>query len=192
MRTLVLLCSLALFTACPAPIPTPEDAGEPMTPPPFDGETAGGSIPEIPEGVMNPEPLIDAGPIEVDAGCCATRFRIAEGTEPADATGRIVSGLSTLSNLALVRGGGDWSATACFPLNASVAYRYEFKWDGGVLDGGATDLEDGGVEYAEIQVTGIASRASDAEPGFTDVNGERWNFYRAVESCDGLDGSVPW
>jgi hypothetical protein len=191
MKTLLPLVCLALLTACPAPMPMPEDAGEEQPPPVYDGETAGGSIPEIPEGQMNPEPLFDAGPIEVDGGCCDTRFHIAEDSEPAHATGRIASGLSTLAGLSLTRGGGEWSATACFPLNASVAYRYEFTWDGGVADGGSVDLEDGGVEWEQIALIGFSARASESEPGFTDVNGERWNFYRAVESCDGLDGSVP-
>lgn len=191
MRSLGLCALVALFAGCPQPPPPPADAGEEGPPPAYDGEVSGGSIPEIPDGLLNPEPLIDAGPIEVDGGCCATRFHIAEGAEPADATGRIVSGLGPLAGLPLVRAGGEWAANACFPLNASVAYRYEFVWDGGVEDGGSADLEDGGVEWFEIRLVGSSLRASDAEPGFTDVNGERWNFYRAVESCDGLDGSVP-
>lgn len=191
MRKLYLLACLALLAACPQPMPPPEDAGEELPPPAYDGETAGGSIPEIPEGVMNPEPLIDAGPIVVDAGCCDTRFRIAEDAEPADATGRISSGLGVLASLPLTRAGGEWSAMACFPLNASVAYRYEFTWDAGVLDGGSLDLEDGGVEWYEIPLIGSATRASDSEPGFVDVDGQRWNYHRPVVSCDGLDGSVP-
>jgi hypothetical protein len=191
MKKLLPLVCLALFAACPPPMPMPEDAGEELPPPAYDGETAGGSIPEIPENQMNPEPFVDAGPIEVDAGCCDTRFHIAEGSEPAHATGRIASGLVPLSNLALTRGGGEWSATACFPLNASVAYRYEFTWDGGVEDGGSVDLEDGGIEWEELRLIGFSARASALEPTFVDVNGEQWNFYRAVESCDGLDGSVP-
>jgi hypothetical protein len=190
MKKLFLCAGLALFAGCPQPAPI-EDAGEELPPPAYDGETAGGSIPEIPDELMNPEPLIDAGPIVVDAGCCDTRFRIAEDAEPSDATGRIVSGLSVLSDLALTRANGEWSALACFPLNASVAYRYEFTWDAGVMDGGSIDLEDGGVEYYEIPLIGIATRASDAEPGFLDIDGNRWNYYRPVESCDGLDGSVP-
>jgi hypothetical protein len=190
MKKLLFACLLAL-AGCPQPMPMPEDAGEPPPRPAYDGDTAGGSIPELPEGVMNPEPLIDAGPIVVDAGCCETRFRVAESAEPADATGRVVSGLAVLSGLELTRLGGEWSTQACFPLNASVAYRYEFTWDAGVLDGGSLDLEDGGTEWLELPLIGHSLRASDAEPGFVDVNGERWNFYRAVESCDGLDGSVP-
>jgi hypothetical protein len=190
MRKLLSIPFLAVLCACPAPKPMPEDAGEDV-PVEFSGDTAGGSIPEIPDGLMNTEPRIDAGPIVIDGGCCETRFRVAAGGEPAGATVRIVAGLAVIADLPLTLANGEWSALACFPLEASVAYRYEFTWDGGIEDGGSIDLEDGGTEWFEIRIVNNSARASASEPTFTDVNGAEWNFYRAVSSCDGLDGSVP-
>lgn len=187
MKKLLLMALAAVLAACSAPMTTPEDAGEELPPPAYDGDTVGGTIPELP---MNPEPLIDAGPIVTDGTCCDTHFHISD-EEPADATGRLVSGLAALAELPLERDGGEWTVTACFPVNQSATYRYEFSWDAGIEDGGSAELEDGGVEWFEIHLVGASARASDAEPGFVDSNGDRWNFYRAVSSCDGLDGSVP-
>ncbi len=190
MRTFLLLAALAL-AACPGPKPAPpEDAGEAL-PPAYDGETRGGSIPDVPAGLNTPEPLIDAGPIVVDPTCCQTQFRI-DDREPAGATGALVGSLAVFAGgVPLVRAGGEWTAPLCFPINTGGAYRYEFRWDAGVEDGGTIDLDDGGVQVTLIPLVGFSARASGFEPGFDDANGERWNLYRAVTSCDGLDGSVP-
>lgn len=184
------LVGLAL-AGCPA-TPPPEEEEEDAGVEPYDGETVGGVIPVFdPDAIDAGDPVIDAGEVVVDTRCCDTRFSITD-EEPADAVG-VLEGQNVVfgDGLPLTRGDGGWSVSACFPLNASAFYWYRFSWDGGVLDAGTTLLEDGGEETLLIPLMAGALRASDTEPSFTDSDGVRRNYYRAVESCDGLDGGVP-
>ncbi|MDP2274749.1 MAG: hypothetical protein Q8K32_28665 [Archangium sp.] len=182
--------ALALVLAgCPEPVPVEEeDAGVE----PYDGPTQSSVIPTFdPDAIDAGDPIIDAGMVTIDTRCCDTQFAITD-EEPADAVG-LLEGQHTLfgAGLPLTRSDAGWSVAACFPLNASAFYWYRFTWDGGVFDAGTTDLEDGGQETLLVPVTGESLRASASEPGFTDADGVRRNYYRAVESCDGLDGAVP-
>lgn len=191
MRALLLCLAVVALVGCPGPKTSVDAGAEDAGPPAYDGTTSGGAIPELPEGAQSQSPLIDAGLIVVDAGCCPTQFQI-DDQEPADATGRLVGALEVFhGGTALTRGGGLWTASLCFPVETSGTYRYEFTWDGGVEDGGTVDLDDGGVETILIPVVGFSARASATEPGFVDATGDRWNLFGAVSSCDGLDGSVP-
>lgn len=185
------LASLAglLLTACPQPAPAQEeDAGVE----PFDGETTGGVIPVFDPEALDAGPMvIDAGVVTVDTRCCETNFAISS-EEPADAVGTLEGENPVFADgLPLTRSDAGWSVPACFPLNASAFYWYHFTWDGGVLDAGTELLPDGGEATVLIPLVGSSNRASTSEPSFTDSNGARRNYYRAVESCDGLDGGVP-
>lgn len=183
------LLGLALAGCPPEPGPIDEeDAGEE----PYDGPASSGVIPTFdPETYDAGDLVIDAGMVTVETRCCDTQFAISD-EEPADAVG-LLQGENPVfgTGLALTRGDGGWSVQACFPVNASAYYWYHFTWDGGLFDAGLTLMEDGGEELVLVPLTGESMRASDSEPGFTDSAGVRRNYYRAVESCDGLDGSVP-
>jgi len=134
--------------------------------------------------------IIDAGRVDVETRCCATTFSIS-AQEPADATGVLLGETAALrAGLALTRTDAGWTANACVTLNTSSFYWYRFTWDGGLRDAGEVDLPDGGVQVVLEPVTVTTDRASEREPGVASATGQQ-NFYRAVQSCDGLDGGVP-
>jgi hypothetical protein len=186
---LVAMLGAVLWAACPAPVrqPIPEEEEEP-----FDGESKSGVIPtfdrdrEIDAGVF----VIDAGRVDVETRCCATTFSISD-EEPLDATGVLLGQASALqAGLPLRRTDAGWTANACVTVNTSGFYWYRFTWDGGTRDAGEVDLPDGGVDIVIEPVIVTRDRASDREPGVDNATG-RQNFYRAVATCDGLDGGVP-
>lgn len=189
-----LLPLLALSACPPPPVVTPdEDAGAEARPV-FDGPTQNSGIPDLPEDFVFDAsiPAIDSGTIVVDTRCCTTNFSIADQEAAGGVVGELRLALPTFpSGLALTRGGGRWRATACFPVNQSATYRYEFTWDAGLIDGGQVEDDDGGIIGLELLDVRHFARASDEEPGFTLDDGSRTNFFRSVSSCDGLDGSVP-
>ena len=177
--------------ACPPVEPAPEDAGEEPAVV-FDGPTAPAGVPDFFPPFDAGDGRIDSGVIAVDTTCCDTRFSIAD-LEPAEVqTATLRIGLGAFSNgVALERDGGRWGAVACFPVNQSAVFFYEFTWDGGLVDAGNRELNDGGSEQVLTGSTIQTQRASDDEPSFTDSEGQRFNLYPAVTSCAGLDGSVP-
>jgi hypothetical protein len=195
------LCSLVsvlvVVSACPRPPPpvTEEDGGEPEQVI-FDGPTENSGIPTFPEefALDASIPEIDAGVIVVDTRCCATNFSISDQEPAAGVTlGTLRIELNAFaSGVALTRAGGRWRGTACFPVNVAAPYHYEFTHDAGLVDGGEVALDDGGTVISERLELRTSWRASDEEPGFDRADGRRTNFYRAVSSCDGLDGSVPF
>jgi hypothetical protein len=190
MRVIASALMAALLLGCPATPPVTEvDAGEE----PFDGETegSGGGIPQFdPDAIDAGDPVIDAGMVVVDTRCCDTVFSVSD-EEPVDAVGVLEGDSPALAGgLSLTRGDAGWSASACFPLNSSSFYWYRFSWDGGLRDAGTFELEDGGTETLVVMDVVTRVRASDREPSFESADGTR-NYYRAVSSCDGLDGSVP-
>ncbi|MBM4782616.1 MAG: hypothetical protein GQE15_33490 [Archangiaceae bacterium] len=195
-RFFVSLSLLVLFAACPRPPPivTEDDAGEPEQVV-FDGPTANAGIPALSEefALDASIPAIDSGVIVVDTRCCATNFSISDQEPAAGVTvGTLRIELNAFSSgVALTRAGGRWRGSACFPLNVAAPYHYEFAHDAGLVDAGEVALEDGGVVIAERLELRTTWRASDEEPGFDLADGQRTNFFRAVSSCDGLDGSVP-
>ena len=184
------LGGVLLFVACPAPEPEPEREPEPE---PYDGPGGSGIPPafdpedfDFDSGVF----LVDAGMVVVDTRCCTTRFSISD-EEPADAIGSIQGDLPIFAGgISLTREDGGWTAMACHPINASGFYWYRFEYDAGVFDAGVVGLPDGGEEILEIPLTGSVVRASDRESSVATSDGRR-NYYRAVSSCDGLDGGVP-
>ena len=178
-----------LMTAACKPATTDTDAGDDFEDP-YDGPTENATIP-----VLDPDNLdLDAGDVVVDAGevivdttCCDFTFSISD-QEPEDAIGFIDGELPLFGDgLPLSRGDAGWSATACVPLNAAARYSYRFEWDGGIADGGAIDLEDGGQAWTEVAVTTTEVRASDAELQVSDSVGTV-NYYEAVSTCGGTDG----
>lgn len=187
------LLAVLVFSACPPPVVvTPEeDAGE--LPAVFDGPTERLGIPDLPSDyAFDASVEIDAGPLNVDTRCCQTNFRISDEEPAGGVTGTLRIALGAFANgVPLTRGGGAWTASVCFPLERSASYQYEFLFDGGLIDGGQNELPDGGVEWVEVTDVRQTVRASAGEPGFELADGTRTNFYRAVSSCDGLDGSVP-
>lgn len=188
-----LIALLLVCAGCPRPpIMIDEDAGEPIEPV-YDGPTQNAGIPDLPEGFRLDAsiPLIDSGVIMVDTRCCSTNFSIAD-QEPASATGVLRIELGAFSSgVALARSAGRWSANACFPVNQSAPYQYEFTWDAGIVDAGLVGLDDGGIVGLEFTDIRVIRRASEDEPSYALVDGTRANFFRSVSSCDGLDGSVP-
>jgi len=195
MRAGALFVAALALAACRQPMPDPEpfDAG-PEEAVVFDGPTSNTGIPQLPEDFTFDAsiPLIDSGVITVDGTCCVTEFSISD-REPAEGVvGALHVNLSTFDGgVPLTRGAGRWTATACFPVNQSASYQYEFNYDGGVVDGGIAELEDGGLVYRERLDLQTWRRGSDEEPGFELADGSRANFFRSVSSCEGLDGSVP-
>lgn len=180
-----------VFSACPPTQPAPDlDAGEePVVP--FDGPTSASGVPDFFPPYDAGDGLVDSGVIVLDLTCCETNFNISD-QEPADGVGVLRIGLGKFHDgVPLARDGGRWTATACFPVNQSSAYFYEFTFDGGIVDAGNRELADGGIEAVELGSTVVTQRASEGEPSFTDSAGQMFNIYRAVTSCEGLDGSVP-
>jgi len=168
--------------------PDPEPEGDES----YDGPSSSGVIPTYePENLDAGDLLIDAGFVEVDTRCCTTHFRIID-QEPVETTGTLNGDSRAFGDgLPLVRNDAGWEATACFPLESSATYWYTFTTDAGFVDGGVEiDREDGGENTVLVHLTETVIRASGSEPGFDTAVGRR-NFYRAVSSCDGLDGSVP-
>lgn len=160
----------------------------------FDGPTQSSSIPQLPENFPFDAsfPAIDAGVIVVDTRCCDTNFGIADREPNLEVTGVMRFGSNLFPNgVALTRGSGRWTARACFPVNSASTYWYQFTWDAGVVDAGVGELDDGGlVNLSYVDIKQVV-RASDEEPGVEAIDGTRSNTFRAVSSCDGLDGSVP-
>ncbi len=196
VRVIGSVALLVVFAACPPPPPVipEEDAGEPEQVI-FDGPTQNSGIPELSEefAVDASIPVIDSGVIVVDTRCCATNFSISDQEPVAGVTvGTLRIELSAFSSgVALTRAGGRWRGSACFPVNVAAPYHYEFTHDAGLVDAGEVALEDGGIVISERLELQTTLRASDEEPGFDLADGRRTNFFRAVSSCDGLDGSVP-
>ncbi len=187
-QTLIAALGVALLSACPTkPTPVTSDE-EPEVP--YEGNAMSSVIPKLDPDADAGVFIIDAGMVVVETRCCVTNFAISDG-EPSDATGVLLGQTSALrAGLPLTRTDAGWAASACMTLNASTLYWYRFTWDGGVFDAGEVDLPDGGLETVLEPITAIADRSSDQEPGVTDADGRK-NYYRAVSSCDGLDGSVP-
>lgn len=192
-RTLVVL-ALALSACRPQVMPRPQVDAGPDEEVIFDGPTSNTGIPQLPEDFAFDAsiPRIDSGVIVVDTTCCVTTFSIAD-REPAEGVvGGLYINLSTFDGgVPLTRAAGRWTTTACFPVNQSASYQYQFDYDGGVIDAGIVELEDGGLVHVERLDLQTWRRGSDEEPGFELADGTRTNFYRAVSSCDGLDGGVP-
>jgi hypothetical protein len=192
MKQAWVLAALVLC-ACPPtePMPDPEDAGDAPAPV-FDGRTTPAGVPDFFPPYDAGDDRIDSGVIVLDTTCCDTRFSIAD-LEPEEVlTAKLRIKLGTFSEgVALRRDGGRWGAVACFPVNTSATFFYEFTWDGGLVDAGNRELDDGGFEPVLIGSTTVSQRASDEEPSFIDSDGQHFNLYPAVESCAGLDGSVP-
>lgn len=194
-RRVTTLVAASLLLGCPPPVPMPmeEDAGEPVVPV-YDGPTQGSGIPDRPPGfgIDASIPLIDAGVIPVDMTCCQTQFGISDEEPAGGVDGVLRIELPRFAGgVPLVRSGGRWTASACFPINYEAPYFYEFTYDAGLADGGLFGLDDGGViglEFVDIRVT---RRASADEPAFLSIDGAPSNRFRAVSSCAGLDGSVP-
>lgn len=181
-----------VLSACPpTPEPEPEDAGEEL-PVPYDGPAVPSGVPDFLPPFDAGDGLIDSGVIMVDPTCCETRFSISdvEPTQVSSALLRIPLAKFG-AGVTLSRDGGRWHGSGCFPVNTSAAYFYEFTFDGGLVDGGSRALDDGGYEFFEVSSEVVSQRASDEEPSFIDADGLPFNFYRAVSTCDGLDGSVP-
>lgn len=171
----------------------PDDAGAAAIPV-YDGPTQGSGIPELPEDFEFDAsiPLIDAGVIPVDTTCCETRFGIADEEPSGGVEGVLRIELPRFAaGVPLVRGGGRWTATACFPINYEAPYFYEFTFDAGLADGGQFGLEDGGVIGFEFMDVQVSRRASADEPSYARADGAPSNHFRGVSSCAGLDGSVP-
>lgn len=192
-RFVVSVAVLGLIAGgCPAPQQMSSD-DDVLPEDVYDGPTSSGVIPVYePETFDGGDPLIDAGEVVVDTTCCTTQFSISD-QEPADAVGLLQGESSVFGDgLALDRTDAGWSATACFPINASAFYWYAFSWDGGFVDGGVLieDRDGGAGEIVAVQLIETSTRASDREPSIDTATGLR-NFYREVSSCDGLDGSVP-
>jgi hypothetical protein len=184
-----------VLVGCPRPPPdvTEDDGGAPERVV-YDGPTSGSGLPDLPDGFSSDAsfPEIDSGVIVVDRPCCATNFSITDEEPSGEVTGTLIIGLQAFAaGVPLTRGGGRWRASACFPVNQSAPYFYQFDLDGGFVDAGAVELDDGGVSWTQVLDLRQTRRASDAEPSFEQIDGTQANVFRAVTSCDGLDGSVP-
>jgi hypothetical protein len=160
----------------------------------YDGPTRGGGIPDLPEDFVFDAsiPTIDSGVIVLDPTCCQTNFGISDQEPALAVTALLRIDLGAFSaGVPLTRAAGRWTASACFPVNQSAPYAYEFTHDAGWVDAGVYVLEDGGQEGRERIEVDVTRRSSDDEPGFDLADGTRTNFFKLVTTCDGLDGSVP-
>jgi hypothetical protein len=193
-RTVSLVTALVLV-GCPRPPPdiTEDDAGAPEDVV-YDGPTRGIGVPDLPDDFALDAALseIDSGVIVVDRPCCTTSFSIRDEEPSGGVTGTLIIGLQAFAaGVPLTRGGGRWRASACFPVNQSAPYFYQFDIDAGFVDAGAVELDDGGVIWTQVLDLRQMRRASDDEPSFEEIDGTQANVFRAVSTCDGLDGSVP-
>jgi hypothetical protein len=178
MRRAALLVSMVL-AACKAEAPTTEPDPSLDESLPYEGETAGGVIPDLPP---EPNTFDDAGEATEDRRCCNLPFRISD-QEREDVDGLIVgSGAPFTEGVALTRGDGGWSAMACVPLNSSHAYQYRFieRYDAGTDDGGT---DDAGSPPAAV------FRASSFEPLESDGLGGSNNLIGPFADCESLDAS---
>jgi hypothetical protein len=171
------------------------DAGEPAAVV-YDGPTPASGIPSLPEDFAFDAsiPPIDSGVIVVDTRCCETTFSIADEEPAGGVEGVLRLGLNVFDGgvpLSRDVDAGRWVASACVPVNSEATFVYEFTIDGGLSDAGLVELEDGGLLGREAVDVRVTVRTSAEEPSAELVDGARVNVYRAVSTCDGLDGSVP-
>ncbi|MCA3012371.1 MAG: hypothetical protein INH41_08220 [Myxococcaceae bacterium] len=189
-RAVGLVAAVVLVLGCPQPQPPPpeDDAGVPAVVV-NGGPARGRGVPDLPADFVFDAsiPLIDSGVIIVDRLCCMTNFSIQDREPPGDVRGTLVIALQAFAAGApLARGGGRWTARACFPVNQSATCFYQFDLDGGLIDGGTVELDDGGVEGVLRLDLRRTRRASDEEPSVEQLDGTMANVFRAVSSCDGL------
>lgn len=176
-----LLAVSVLGLACQSKPAEESDAGADDASVEYRGETNNAALPQ-PDDVPQDEDWVeDAGEFVVDHRCCNVIFHLA-ATEPDDATGVVRASLNGLRDgLPLSRSDAGWAAGFCMPMNAVVAYHYEFTF---AVDAGDLVDADGGAWFTTVQ------RASPDEFTTGDGQGGFTNVYSVATDCSAADASV--
>jgi hypothetical protein len=185
LKILTLSCVAVGLLACPpAPIDMPKDDAGTMEPVEFTGEATGNPPDFSGDIVDSGQGVFDAGTAVVETRCCKLNFRIAANGEPASAVGKLMGEAAPLSaGIPLTRDASGFSAAACFLVNTSSYYWYEFSWFTSDADAGGETEGDGGYVVR-------TKRHSAAETNYPQGDGTFKNFIPAVNNCALLDAGT--
>lgn len=190
LLALLLPGAVVLVQACrsDSSAPPESDAGFEEEEVDYEGPGSTGVIPdEIPEE----EPVGDegdAGEFFEDTTCCTVTFAIPDHEEPPEAIGRVRGYAGPLlgEGLAMARGNGTWTATACMPVNSATRYWYELSWPDASSDAGAPASEvDASLPDGETPGPGmvVEIRIAEDQPKEYDGNGNQVNFHSSGATC---------
>lgn len=191
-------CAAMGLVACQAKVtnsPPEDDAAVE-----YSGESNNGALPQPEDVPPEDEWVEDAGAFAIDHRCCNVAFQI-PAEDPDDATGVVRANVDGMrEGLPLTRTDAGWLASFCMPLNAVVAYHYEFTFaldagagladdagwvdDAGFAEDAGLDLGDAGPSLTTvIRASPYALAVSDGQGGMT-------NIYQVADDCSGADASV--